>query len=174
MVIVSRVPEDYSRNPARNEDLMGAAVTVLGMPSDKARGLAESQAKFRKHHAEVGDVLMNLAEGRELEDSRPAYQIQEFPRMIYHAQHGEMVVYDPEEMDQYLARGYRREPYPSVQVAIADPKTEKIELQQKLREKDGQIATLSDMLERMEQRLKALEGTDEPIRRGPGRPPKVS
>jgi len=127
-------------------------------------GLKESQNAFKKHHIEVGNALLNISgvgtadgEPKDKDDPRPAYIPQQFPKMIFHAEKGELVVEHQEELDLHLKRGYRLEPYPKPQVAIEDPKVEKAALQAQLKKKDGEIASLADTLQRAIARLDALE-----------------
>lgn len=156
VVIVSKVPAPYSRNPERLEFEMTSGVTVTGIQKEMG-GLKESQIQFRKHQAEVGDALLNVAEGRDKDDPRPAYKHQEFPKMIYHPEKGTVIVKDEIELDEYLrADGWRLEPYLKPQVALEDPKTEKLLLQKQLREKDGEIATLNDNQRAMQRQLDEL------------------
>src|SRR3954468_24126991 len=96
-IIISRVPEPYSRNPDREEfETVSANVHVAGMQgNDGMGGLVESVSKFCKHHKEVGEALLNIS-GIETptggpvdkDEPRPAYQRQEFPKMVYHAEKG--------------------------------------------------------------------------------------
>jgi hypothetical protein len=58
-----------------------------------------------------------------------------------------------------LRAGYRREPFPKTVIAVADPATEKLELQAKLKQKDGEIATLTDRFDKLQSMMeKVLAG----------------
>lgn len=148
---------------------MSAAVQVQGLPGKTTGGgTKEAQVKFRKHHVEVGDALLNLAEGVDQDEPRPAYVKQEFPMMVYHAEKGELIVSGQEDhvdgrlgLKSALKAGYRRQPYPKVAVAVLDPATEKLELLAKLKTKDGEIATLTDLVLKMNARLEKLEKDDD-------------
>lgn len=182
-VIASKVPESYSRNPKRLElgeehFMSGANVTVAGlMTNDGMGGLKESVAKFRAHHKEVGDALLNISgidtltgEPTDKDEPRPAYQRQEFPKMVYHAEKGELIVEDVDDVGgkmglrSALKAGYRREPYPKPIVVVNDPATEKKALMDHNQQLQGQITSQNDVIERqnklmesMAVRLSALE-----------------
>ena len=115
-VLVSRVPVEYSRNPAHlevgEEEYMAAQVSVLGVQSGMG-GLKESQAKFRKHHTEVGDALMNVSgvgtstgQPVDKDEPRPGYQHQEYPKMLYKPNE-ETIVKTATEFRSALAGGWR-------------------------------------------------------------------
>lgn len=146
---------------------MAANVSVSGMPREMG-GLKESIVAFRKHHTEVGAALLNIsAVGTEdglphdKDDPRPDYTPQPFPKMVYHAEKGELTVYDDDELNEALRQKYRKEPYAKPQVALADPKAEKVALQAELKHKDGQIAALNDGFQKALARLDALENKAE-------------
>lgn len=164
-VLVSSVPEPYSRNPERNDNVSAEHVQVLGGVNDGMGGLEESRAVFKKHSREVGDALLNLSgigtmtgEPAKKDDERPGYDPRgnEFPAMIYHPEKGEEIVNTRAELDQMLKMGWREEPYIKPQVALEDPKTEKLMLQKQLKEKDGEIATLADKQSAMEREMAEL------------------
>ncbi len=169
-VLISRVPKEYSRNPEKlqiHEEFtnMSGAVQVQGLPGKATGGgTKEAQVKFRKHHIEVGDALLNLAEGIDQDEPRPQYVKQEFPMMVYHPEKGELIVEGMEDLPggqlglkSALKAGYRRQPFQKVAVAVLDPATEKLELLAKLRQKDGEIATLTDLVLKINTRLEKLE-----------------
>ena len=142
---------------------MAANVSVSGMPRTMG-GLRESQTAFRKHHIEVGDALLNISgvgtvtgEPVDKDEPRMPYVPQQFPKMIFHPEHGELVVNDQAELDEALRQRYRLEPYPKPQVAIEDPKVEKKQLQDKLKHQDGVINQQNDLLAKLTARLEALE-----------------
>ena len=141
---------------------MAANVTVSGMPREMG-GLKESITAFRKHHTEVGDALLNISgvstvtgQPMDKDDPRMPYVHQEWPKMVYHADGREEVCVTPEDFHALRPKGFRMEPYPKAQVAMQDPKTEKVMLQKELKEKDGQIATLTDTLARLSARVEEL------------------
>lgn len=138
-------------------------VSVLGGVNDGMGGLEESQAVFKKHSREVGDALLNLSgigtvtgEPAKKDADRMPYIHQDFPAMIYHPEKGEEIVNTKAELDQMLKMGWREEPYIKPQVALEDPKTEKLMLQKQLKEKDGEIATLADKQAGLERQLEEL------------------
>jgi hypothetical protein len=149
--------------------MAGANVTVSGMPREMG-GLKESQVAFMKHHKEVADALLNISgigtiDGKphDKDDPRPPYVHQDWPKMVYHAEHGELVVEDQHELDEALRQRYRPEPYLKPQVALADPRAEKFALQKELKEKDGQITTLADQMRRMQDQMTEMAAKLEAI-----------
>ena len=144
---------------------MSANVTVAGLMTNEGMGgLKESIAKFRKHHQEVGDALLNISGvgtgpggAVDKDEARPVYQRQEFPKMIYHAEKGEHIVFDAAELAEHLDAGWRREPYPKAKVAVLDPASEKKALMDTNSQLQGQITLQNDLLAKMAARLEALE-----------------
>ena len=159
---------------------MSANVHVAGLMTRREGGLKESLAEFRKHHQGTGDALLNISgvgtiDGLpcDKEDPRPVYNPKDhpFPSMVYHAEKGELVVNNHEELKDALNRGWRKEPLIRAQVALEDPRTEKLALQKELKEKDGQIAILTDTMTKMMDRLEAMElrereAADQPSKKG--------
>lgn len=135
---------------------MPANIQVMGVTRAMG-GLKESQNEFRKHNGDVAVALLNVAEGMDKEDPRPMYIHQEFPFRLYHADGREADATDQEHKEFLLTKGYRVKPFPKAQVALEDPKTEKLILEKQLKEKDGQIASLGDLQRLMQDRLEALE-----------------
>ena len=158
-VLISEVPAEYSRNPEHREigDEMGANVSVIGV-NDGMGGLKESQAKFRKHHEEVGAALMNIsgvgtATGDKVDkdEPRPGYQHEEYPFMLYKA--GEelgRVVKSKAERDEAMKEGWRVEPFPKPQVEVLDPATEKKALMEQNRQLQAQLQKLIERIDKVE------------------------
>lgn len=147
--------------------MAGANITVSGMPRTMG-GQKESISAFRKHWIDVGNALLNVSgidtatgEPTDKDEPRMPYVYQPFPKMVFHAEHGELTVENQQELDEALKQKYRLEPYIKPQVAMADPKAEKVALQKELKEKDGQINTLADKLTKALERLDALEAAGE-------------
>ncbi len=147
--------------------MAGANVTVSGMPREMG-GLKESVTAFRKHWKDVGDALLNVSgidtatgQPTDKDEPRMAYEYQPFPKMVFHAEHGELTVENQTELDEALTQKYRLEPYVKPQVHMGDPKAEKVALQKELKEKDGQITALGDALQKALSRLDALEAANE-------------
>lgn len=144
--------------------MAGANVHVMGGVNDGMGGLQESQSKFRKHHKEVGDALLNVS-GIGTPDGKPVdkdadrlpMEFQKFPMMIYHAEKGEEIINSDQELADMLRKGWREEPYIKAQVALEDPKAEKLALEAKLKQKDGEIALMNDTLRKALARLDQLE-----------------
>lgn len=134
---------------------MPDTVSVMGQADRPMGGLTESLAKFRKHHAEVGDALLNLsgigtAAGQPVDkdEPRPDYVHREYPKLIYHADGREQMAADDKELKAAQKAGFRAEPYPKVQIALGDPKAEKKALEEKIAQLEGMIRTLADKQER--------------------------
>lgn len=143
--------------------MSGANVHVAGLMGGDMGGQKESQGKFRKHHQEVGDALNNIAEGIDKDEPRPGYTFKRFPMMIYHSDQREQVVDDEVELKQYLAAGFRKEPYPKPKVYVSSPELEKQALLDNNRNLQGQITTRDDLIARMAARLDALEAKDRAV-----------
>ena len=138
-------------------------VTVMGTPRAMP-GLKGSLASFRKAEAERGDALLNIAgvgtiDGNpcDPEDPRPAYQRQEWPRMIYHADGREVIVNTTEEMKAKFDQGFRKEPYMRPQVAVLDPAAEKKLLIDQLAEERALRAKSDELLKQLADRLQSME-----------------
>lgn len=162
MVIISPVPAPYSRNEEHLDDMAELVVAGMGV---KVGGTKESVAAFHKHHADLSRQLLNVAEGIDKDDPRPVQPKQDFPMMIY-SPRGSMIVNSPEERDQKISEGYRMQPYPKPQVLINDPKTEKLEVQRKNAELQGQLTAQADEIAQLRELVQELA-----TKRGPGRPP---
>jgi hypothetical protein len=141
---------------------MAAGVSVTGMPREMG-GLRESMSAFRKHHHEVGDALLNISgvgtidgQPADKDEPRQPYVRQDYPKMVYHADGREEICATQADFNALRPKGFRAEPYPKVQIAMADPKAEKVALQKSLAEKDGQLATMADMLSKMQAQIDAL------------------
>ncbi len=139
-------------------------VSVAGIQKDGMGGLKESIGAFRKHHQEVGDALLNISgigtatgDSVDKDEPRPEYKHQNFPRMLYHASRGERMVDDAEEQRIAIEEGYRKDHYLKPQVAVNDPQVEKKELLDRNRELGGQVTILSEVIEKLEARLTAME-----------------
>ena len=134
---------------------MGAHVSVIGV-QDGMGGLKESQAKFRKHHQEVGDALLNISgvgtstgDKVDKDEERPGYKHQEFPKMLYKPNE-EVIVSNKADMEVHTKAGWREEPYPRPQIAVLDPATEKKNLMDTNQQLQAQLI-------RMQERLEAIE-----------------
>ena len=140
-----------------------ANVQVMGIPRDMP-GLKGSLATFTKHHIEVGDALLNIAgvgtkDGKmaDVEEPRPRYVHQDFPKMLYHADGREEIVDGPDAMKEIEAKGFRTLPYPKPQVAIEDPKVEKQRLIDDAAKARADLAKSTEIMQAMMARLEALE-----------------
>ena len=178
-VLISEVPVEYERNPEHaevGEDYRDMPnVMVMGLQEDNEHGLDESLAEFRKHHADVGDKLLNISQvGRrtdgpplKLNDPRPALVHTDWPWMLYKPGEDEpRVVHTPAEMQEARLAGWRDEPVIKPQVAVLDPQTEKKMLLDANKAQQAQITLQSEMIskqnelmQQMTNRLDALETT---------------
>lgn len=143
---------------------MSANVSVMGGVQDSMGGIRESVAKFSKNNAEVAEALLNIsgvgtADGKPVhkDDPRPPYVGQEFPMMLYHADGRTQEVQHAGEVAEQKGFGFRVQPYPPVRVHINDPKTEKLELETKLKQQAAINASQADIIAQMSERLQALE-----------------
>lgn len=142
---------------------MSASVNVVGLQNDGMGGLNESLAKFRKHHAEVGDALLNISgigtkDGKpaDKDEPRPAYVHQEYPKQTYHADGRELVVRNDKELRDAQKQAFRTEQYLKPRVHVGDPLAEKKELLDRNRELGGQVSILTEALQRLQQQVEAL------------------
>ena len=147
--------------------MAGANITVSGMPRTMG-GQKESISAFRKHWIDVGNALLNVSgidtatgEPTDKDEPRMPYVYQPFPKMVFHAEKGELTVENQFELDEALRQKYRLEPYLKPQVAVQDPRVEKAELQKKLSEQSGQNTALADALQKALARIDALEAKAE-------------
>lgn len=169
MVIISPVPAPYSRNEERIDDM--AEVVVAGLMGRPMGGTKESVAAFHKHHADLSRQLLNVSQGLDKDDPAPVYVKQEFPMMVYNPS-GNLIVNSREELQDAESRGYRQKPYPKPQVAMNDPKTEKVEALRREKELQGQLTAQQDEIAQLRAEMREMMAQ----KRGPGRPPaeKVS
>jgi hypothetical protein len=168
-VLHSRVPAPYSRNPHHfefGEELEMANVQVFGVPGREMPGLKGALATFRKSEQERGDALLNIAgvgtvDGQmaDVEDPRPPYVYQPWPKLMYHADGREQQVDNQAEAEEAGAKGFRHMPYPKPQVAIEDPRVEKARLIQDAADARALNAQLLERLTQVTERLAALEAT---------------
>ena len=151
-----------------------AGVQVAGMLAGKGGGLKESQVAFRKHFTEMGHALLNISgvgtidgEPVDKDEDRLPYdpRANQWPKAAYHADGRFEVAVTATDMEELVSRGFRKEPYPKIQIAIGDPQAEKKELQRQLAEKTGQIAALTEAVQKKDEvlsdimrRMEALEG----------------
>lgn len=140
-------------------------VNVVGLPNDGMGGLKESLSAFRKHHQQVGDALLNIsgigtATGGPVDkdEPRPKFEGTPYPRMLYHADGREAIAGTPAEAKALEKASFRADPYPKPQVPVGDPRQEKKELLDRNRELAGQVSVLTETLQKMAERLEALEG----------------
>jgi len=113
--------------------------------------LDESLDAFKTNEEKRARGLLNLVgvgtiDGKpaKLQAYRPEYVHQEYPRMVYHADGRDMIVDDAEEHEIMRQNGFRDRPWDKPRVAVADPGVEKKILQDKLQQKDGEIAILTE------------------------------
>ncbi len=137
-------------------------ISVIGQEgTTKVGGLKESQAAFRRHHQHLGDALLNISgidtiDGQPVDkdEPRPPYQHRDWPRMIYHADGREVVVFGPGQLREKLKEGFREEGYPKKQVLVADAVTEKREALDREKDTQAQIRSLLDELNKLKAQQK--------------------
>lgn len=145
---------------------MAGEVSVMGVMPEVG-GLEDSQGIFRKWHKNVGDSLLNLAEGKKVNDEREAYRFQPWPTMVYHADGRNLQIGKPDarkeenekELKEALARGFRREPYLKPQVAVLDPRDEKAALIRELTDQRSQNAQMFDLITKLKAQVDSIEQT---------------
>lgn len=162
-VLVSRVPEPFSRE-GRGYDVMSGAVHVMGVPNQGMGGLKETLKRFTDHHHETGEVLCAISGvgmpggiPGDKDDPRPAYQFQPWPTMVYHADGRFEPARNKEELAAWITKGFRREPYPKIQIEVLDPATEKKALKDENNQLRAQMARQADLMEKMIKRMEAYE-----------------
>ena len=143
-----------------------ANVNVMGGITNEG-GLKAAQAIQRRHNAEVADALLNIsgvgtANGQPVhkDDARPAYQHQQFPKMLYRplpGEEGEKIVLHQKEMDESLQSGWQEEPYPRVQIAVLDPATEKAAMKAHNDQLAAQLIQQNEAIQKMMARLEAID-----------------
>lgn len=141
-------------------------IQVSGVVTDMP-GLKKSLNEHRIESAKTADQLLNVSDGFKgaknaagerlgQDDPRPPYVYAEYPRMLFHAREGEIIVHDDDQLQAAEAKGYRKTPYPVVKVTAANPDVEKANLQRELKEKDGQIASLASDLDDLKKQFAEL------------------
>lgn len=143
--------------------MSGANVSVIGAINEGTGGLKESQSAFRKHHHDVGDALLNISgigtatgEAVDKDEPRPAYEHQDYPKMLFHANGSEKVVRNEKEHKAAEKLDFRTVPYPKAQVHVGDPQAEKKELLDRNRDLEGKISILTENFEKQQAQLAEL------------------
>lgn len=144
----SPVPRAYSRNREHFEFGEDMSVQVFGGIQKGEGGFKESMKAFRTHHKEQGDQLLNIADGIDKDDARPAYIHKQFPKMLYKPT-DEKVVMHEQEMKDAIETGWREEPYPRVQIAVLDPATEKRALIDRNGQMEAQIVLMQEQINKL-------------------------
>src|SRR6185312_4284604 len=159
-ITVSRVPEAFSRNPARiqsGEENM--PIQVFG-GMQQAGGFKQAMKEHRQHWQKQGDELLQVAEGLDHNEPRAPYQHQGFPKMLYQpirGEKGEKVVMSAQEMAVAIEDGWREEPYEFPSVVVLDPQTEKKILLDKLQQSEAERIQAAELMKEMAARLERLE-----------------
>jgi len=129
----------------------------------QAGGFKQSMKEHRDHWKKQGDQINNIADGLDKDDPRPAYDHQQFPKMLYkpfRGEKGEKVVMNETEMAVAIEDGWTVEPYEFPAVAILDPATEKKALMDQVSAQSAMITQQNDLMQKMAARLEALEKGD--------------
>lgn len=142
---------------------MSATVTIVGVAREMG-GLKESLAKFRLHHQQTADVLLNISgigtpknQPLDQDDPRAPYVYQPYPKMLFHANGDEKIVADPKEQALAEKAGFRTTPYEKPRVVLEDPAAEKQALLARNKELEGKLTVQNEMLQKLAARLEALE-----------------
>jgi len=142
---------------------MAAEITVLGAETQMG-GLTESLARFRKHHIEVGDALLNISgvgtvtgEPVDKDTPRPPQKLQAYPKALHHSNGSAIVVEDPKREKEAKALGFRDEPYPPVRVVTSTPALDKKELLDRNTALQSQLTQQADLLEKLQAQLTELQ-----------------
>ena len=155
-VLIHRVPPPNSRQATGDYDFMIGLQVSGGVPKDMP-GQKRALKEFVQHNARVGDALMNLEDGLDEDDPRPAIGYVPFPKMIFHAKDGEKIVNTPEELKTAKAEGWREQPYEKPRVVVLDPAVEKAALIKENQELKASQTILTDQMSQLMNRLDAIE-----------------
>ncbi len=155
------------------------AVEILGNGGE-VNGYGDSMEAFRNADRMNANALLNHMESKPKNAFRPEYDPRhpdnQWPVMLYHAEHGEKVVgvnlkglegfmrEDAEKRNKEALKaakedGYRHEQYMKPRVVVLDPAIEKAALLARAQRAEGQVVALNDAFAKMEERLNALEKT---------------
>jgi hypothetical protein len=151
-------------------------VEVLGAGGEM-NGFGDTFAATVRANKENSDILLNLADGKHKNAQRPVYDPDHadnaWPKMVYSANPAKPElsvgkslkgVVDPRDrkrieddnqaaMKAAIAQGFRSQPYPKPQIAVLDPAAEKMELKRKNDELQGQITTLTEQFQKLQEAL---------------------
>lgn len=143
-----------------------ANISVMGGIQTEG-GLKEAAAVQRRHNAEVADALLNIS-GIGTADGQPAHKDEprppqahgQYPKMLYRPlpdEKGQLVVLHAEEEHAAIAKGWREEPYPKVQIEVLDPAREKAALKAKLDESESQLIQQNSVMLQMKETMEAMQ-----------------
>lgn len=163
-IIVSPVPEPFSRQ-GRGFDFIMGAETIVGIGLQPgAEGLTEAHGEWRRHHIDASEKLMNLSgigtpDGKPVNKDAPRtpYVKQDFPTMV--RKPGiEKVVKDKAELQRHLDSGWRQQPYPpKPQIEVLDAAAEKNILKTELAASQAQVISLHDALNKRDAAFNDLQ-----------------
>lgn len=159
---------------------MALGVTVLGVQRDGG-GIKRALAENAKHNKAVADALLNVSgintivrdetgkiiergsnkavhEDEEREAYNPNDDRNQWPKMMYHSDGREVLVFNFVETKDAASKGYREQPYLKAQVAVMDPAEEKKRLLDRLNHMEAEKNQATDLAIRAMQRLEDLEG----------------
>ncbi len=140
------------------------SVAVMGGVATEF-GLKTAQTVQRKHNQDVAEKLLNISgigtQGGQpvhMDDPRPAYAHQQFPKMLYKpdpGEKGEKIVLTQTEMAVAIQDGWREEPYPRVQIAVLDPASEKKALLDTNNQLQSQLIKMQEQMNQMAEQMAA-------------------
>lgn len=142
-------------------------VSVLGIDPDNVDGLEASLGAHFDAHRKNGDILLNLEDARKgrldgrtdgpkKNAPRPPYVHRPYPTARHHADGRTKVCENAGEVKAAEDIGFRKEPYPVVRVAPADPAAEKAAKIAQDVETAGKIAAQNDLIIKLAAQVDAL------------------
>lgn len=127
------------------------SVELLGEEFTKTaqESLEESLEYFRDAHRKNSDEILNITEKRKKNAAR-VYVYRPYPKMTYHADGREVVIFSEEELESQTDLGFRTTPYIRPRVVVLSPAEEKASADKRFKEQEEMIRQLSDTLARMQ------------------------
>ncbi len=155
------------------------AVEILGNGGE-VNGYGDSMEAFRNADRMNANALLNHMERKPKNAFRPEYDPRhpdnQWPVMLYHAEHGEKVVgvnlkglegfmredaekRNKEALKKMLSDEWQYEQFMKPRVAVLDPAIEKAALIARAQHAEGQVVALNHAFIKLEERLNSLEKT---------------
>lgn len=134
------------------------AIQVFG-GMQQAGGFKQAHKEHRLHNAKQGDELLQVSEGLDHNEPRAPYLHQSFPTMLYKpypGEKGQNVVMSATEKAVAIQDGWREDPYPTLQVEVLDPATEKKNLMDTNNQLQAQLVRQSEAIQQMQAQVAEL------------------